>query len=89
MRRREQGKYNSLLYETFPGKNLTTWRDAIIIHAGGVVVERECNAVVNVVVVILDDEGSPLVSMWDAAAAAWLRIIPMFYPRNKLYINMN
>ena len=40
------------------------------------------------VVVLLDDEGSPLVSMWDAAAA-WHGIIPMFSPCNKLYINMN
>ena len=39
MRRREQGKYNSLLYATFPGKNCTTRRrDVIIIHAGEVVV---------------------------------------------------
>ena len=45
------------------------------------------NAVVSVVV-LLDDEGSPLVSMWDAAAA-WHGIIPMFSPCNKLYINMN
>ena len=29
-----------------------------------------------------------VVSMWDAAAA-WHRIILMFYPCNKLYINMN
>lgn len=50
----------------------------------GVVVD---NAVVSVVV-LLDDEGSPLVSMWDAAAA-WHGIIPMFSPCNKLYINMN